>query len=496
MGRKATPTQKELWPVIRDEFGPKVAMIGGKGSAKTTTFAAGLIERCQKYPGSKYFISAASYQQAVDSAAREIVKIANMMNLNYVYRESMILDNLKHKFVYHFKDFHSSICIRSADTIDLIEGSEWDGGHIGEVQLWKEKDVATALARIRRGMGDHCRFIDGLPEDEEYWYWHFLERSGFIVRQISTRENEHNLPADYIDNLLAMYPGDLGRRYVEGEKVSLHRMPTVPAFDSRIHKDSRLAKKLTVYDPYRPLYISFDFNVAPCCVSLWQVKPVKFVAREDKTGLVHKTYISNVICQIDEFEGWRIGTEGVCELIMDKYGDHRGGGVTFGDASGNAEDTRSVGRTDWSIINKTLGKIYNMTIRKGLIINKTRSNRRRSDHRKALARYSNPPLKESIQNMNSVMTDPYGNPGVVFLPESRYESGGVARSVATTVYKADGSVDESKDRESGRQVARTHFWDTTRYAIWYLSPPQKETTDRKQHSKRNSWEPTNDRIFN
>lgn len=478
LGARATITQREIWPIIRDTRGIKCAIIGGKGAAKTTTAAGFLIDRAQEYPGSKSFIAAATYQQAIESCAYQITKVAKIMGLKYFYKKEMIIDDLPHKHVYFFEDFNSTVCIRSADNMDMIEGSEWDHGVIEEFQLWKESDVSVALARLRRGVGDHARMVVGLPEDEEYWTYKYLETNEFVVREISTVENLANLPEEYIKDLMRMYPGEEGRRFISGERVSLHSMPVQSSYRTEIHKSGPVSRKLSFYDPYLPFYVSFDFNVAPCCVTLWQVKPYVFkvIRKNEITGTSEYTNeVKNVVVQIDEFEGWRIGTRGTCELILEKYGEHEAGGYVFGDAAGNASDTRTVSASDWTIISDAFSQMPDFTIKKGLVVNKRDSNSTSGARRKErgkLDRYTNPPLKDSVDNLNRLLVDGDGDPGMVFLPKSAYESGGAASSVSNTRYGPDGRVDESPDRKAGKKVSRTHYWATVRYAAWFFSPPK------------------------
>lgn len=479
--KRITPTQAELWPLIRDESDWKIALIGGKGSAKTCTASAYLIDRAQRYPGSKGFLAASTYQQATDSCAAELVLVAEMMKVDLKYHSEKIIDNLVHKNVYTFPEYGSAVCIRSADRMYLIEGSQWDHAVIEEVSFWKEDDLSRALSRLRRPVGDHTRLVVGMPEDGDHWMYSYFEANGFILREIDTRENEQNLPPGYIEDLLRMYPGAQGQRYVQGKRVSLHNMPTVPSYDSVIHKAGELSKRYTSYDEHKKLIVSFDFNVAPCCATVWQSKPIAFdCIREDEL----KTVVKHVLCQIDEYEVWSGATREVAKQIHDKYGpegfDHLRGITIIGDAAGNASDTRNVSVTDWTIIEDMFSDMRDLIVRKGLIINRKKKGsrskiRRRSDHLpEKLAKYSNPPLKDSVENLNRLHIDGDGHPGILYLTKSKFESGGCSSSVGSTRYRADGAVDESPDKKEGKKIRRTHYWATARYVAWYFDKPGKK----------------------
>lgn len=503
LGRKAGPTQKECWPYIRDTYGAKAALIGGKGGGKTTVAAAMLIERAQKYPGSKSFIAAATYQQAIESCATELVEVADIMGINTVYRKEMVIDRLPHKHVYYLPDYESVICIRSADNMDMIEGSKWDACAIEEVIFWKEADLSTALSRVRRGKGDHAKIIVGLAESEEFWVYDYLNRAGFKLWEVDTRENAQNLPEGYIDDLRRMYPGELGERYIAGRRVNISRQPVQSNYSDEIHRKGVWSRRLTGYDPNRHLYVSFDFNIAPVTVTVWQVKPVRVrvIRREEKTGLQREVkVIKNVICQIDEIEEWMDGTTGACNQFMERYGDHIAGGVVTGDASGDASDTRNPSVTDWSIIADSVGSLNNMVVKKGVVLNRGKATRRKSRRDKPLARYSNPPLRDSILNLNRVLLDGDGHPGIVFLPSSVYESGGCAASVSAVRYKADGSVDEQSDKKEGtvgdkKKRKQTHYWATVRYIVWYLSPPASNAVTDPMKGGRSNYKMEDTRVF-
>jgi phage terminase large subunit-like protein len=433
-------------------------MIGGKGSGKTQTGGGLLAYWVQAMPGCKLFMAAATYNQSAESSAVKLIMTCKMMGLNFKYREKMTIDNLPHQHVYHFPDFGSNICIRSADNMDMIEGSEWNGGVIEEVQLWKENDVNTAFARIRRDKIQLFRFLAGLPEDEEFWMYDWFRRNEFDYYELDTRENAHNLPADYIPGLRRMYPGAKGERYIEGKPVSLNTTP-IFSYDKSLHSD-KLARALKGYDPYRVIFLVFDFNVNPCCASVWQVKEV------EQTTDKGETLLDRVVVQIDEYEDWGGGTRSICQSFIKDYEDHIFGIEIFGDATGNSEDTRNASVTDYTIIAAEFKGFPNVIIRQGLLINRSRRNRSRKARQN---RFSNPPVKQSIQHANSLMIRSDGTTGVVFMLTSKFVSGGCSKSVRMLRYSPNGTIDEKNDRLEGREKTRTHFAATFRYMTWFMT---------------------------
>jgi hypothetical protein len=457
LGKSATKSQLAAWPVAT-EYGAKVAMLGGKGSGKTMLFGGLHCYTVQRYPGCKLFLSAATYLQASESTAEKMIIVADMLGLKMKYREKMIIDRQKHSHVYHFTDFDSFVCVRSADNMDNIEGSEWDGGSADEIQLWTERKIKVAFARIRRNKRSIFRGVAGLPEDEQHWQYKFLKDAEFDLWEIDTHENEHNLVDGYIDELRSMYQGPEAERYISGKRASLTAMPVFTNYNDEIHRKGK-SKVICSYDPYLRIYIVFDFNVAPTCVSVWQIKKLK------QRNLEGYEVDTRVLVQIDEFEEWRFGTEGACEQILERYADHKHGITVVGDASGNSRDTRNASQTDYTIIASKLGsQMTDFALRRGLIVN-----RKVGKKSKKKTTYDNPPVKDSIQLCNRLLIRPDGTIGVFFLPESRLESKGCGASVRNYKWDETGRVSKDVDKLSGRHISRTHFSDTFRYAVWLVT---------------------------
>lgn len=102
-----------------------------------------------------------------------------------------------------------------------------------------------------------------------------------------------------------------------------------------------------MYDPLKPLHLTFDFNVNPymtCCV--WQiVGKTAYQLAELLTSTPHNT------------------TKGVCNAFKAKFPKHEAGMFIYGDPSGMKEDTRSEkGFNDFVIIMNEL-KHYKPTLR-------------------------------------------------------------------------------------------------------------------------------------
>lgn len=72
---------------------------------------------------------------------------------------------------------------------------------------------------------------------------------------------------------------------------------------------------------------------------------------------------------------------------------------------------------------------------------------------------------------------------ICFLPESKYDSGGVAASLTSLGFLPNGEFDIKQERKLDRDIARGHYAATFRYFTWYFKPP---TTPMPRSEKKSS----------
>jgi len=435
------------------------------------TFGMASNARVQDYPGFKMAIVANSYDQAWGSGAEKLAKVARAMGLEFKVRGEMMIDDFKHRNVYYFPNFNSKVCVLSFDNIDLIEGTEWDGFWFEEIQDCDIEDIQTAVSRARRGVCAPFFYYAGMPDDKNHPMYDYFEERGIPIFEPSFYENEHNVEPTYAAQLKRNYRGTDVDRYLEGKRVALFKQEVIPDMNWSVHVDGRhssvahdgatLTEKLCSYDPYRKLILGIDFNVAPMCMSAWQVKEWDFA-----NHVSHVQRMKPVICQVDEWELWNATTQGMMNAFLEDYQDHPGGGLIVGDATGNKRDTRSPSETDWTIIKKALSSVSSFGVLQGLV--KQRSKRKKGRGESTIT-YSNPPVRETINILNNFMNDEDGDPRMLFLPDSGLESGGVPASVAAAEYDMTSKVDDTNDRSDDRSLPRTHFFDTARYIAYFAN---------------------------
>lgn len=149
--------------------------------------------------------------------------------------------------------------------------------------------------------------------------------------QMSTHSNKHNLPDDYIDELLATYPSQLIEAYINGRFVNLTQGTIYYSYD-RI-------KNRSIYScrEGEPLHIGMDFNVG-------NMSAVVHVVRNEKPHAVGE--IINVL-----------DTPKMINTISQKYGKHP---ITiYPDASGKNRNTTSAHITDIKLLKSIFDVIVN-----------------------------------------------------------------------------------------------------------------------------------------
>ncbi len=182
-------------------------------------------------------------------------------------------------------------------------------------------------ARLRQKYPDgkkNQRWVSTTPEGFKATYQLFkkdpLPDSKLI--QMSTYSNAHNLPDDYIQGLLDLYPEQLIEAYLNGEFVNLQAGSVYYTFDRKKHNTRYVAR------PREPILVGMDFNVTDMCASAWIRRRANLYA-------------------VDEFFGIR-DTPDMCDVLKEAYPDNQ---VTiFPDASGKGTSSKSASLSDIKIL--------------------------------------------------------------------------------------------------------------------------------------------------
>jgi hypothetical protein len=181
----------------------------------------------------------------------------------------------------------------------------------------------------------------------------------------STYHNQHNLPVNYIPNLLNDLKGrpHLVNMLVYGSPIAKSGGEFFSCFDRAIHvKHFTTEQKL---DKSLPIHITFDFNVRPYMTAqIWQVHRdgYRIIARCVKEYALEHPHNS---------------TEDLCSAIMTDYGSHAAGALYYGDSSGGNESPLSKDlKHNYQVIEKHLRPLLTPYSKKVLKANPSHLRRR------------------------------------------------------------------------------------------------------------------------
>lgn len=182
---------------------------------------------------------------------------------------------------------HGQIIFRSMENINRIIGYEHADADIDELDTLKASDAGAAfraiMARNRQIKPDGSPNTIGVtttPEGFKFVYqtWKKDPKPDFVIIQAPTSSNPH-LPADYLDNLKAIYPSQLLQAYTEGEFVNLTQGTVYTGFD-RVRNNS--TETIQEYDQ---LLVGMDFNVTNMSAVIYVLRGEVYHAVEELCGI-------------------------------------------------------------------------------------------------------------------------------------------------------------------------------------------------------------------
>lgn len=492
---KATASQREAWRFLmaKEGHGPIVWMIGAKGSGKTHLGACLAVHKAQKYVGSVGMVISNTYAQAKSNAGSMLIRVCRQLGIPARFYSTKTIDGrpFDQVFVLSLDGRRteestrlSYVLVRSFDSVEKIEGIEVDYMWAEEVQAATEDAVRVAITRVRGKGADNTMYFAAMADDETHFQYRMAAEMGAVewdrvedihaVRGIlfepTLFENRENLPPNYIEDLQRTLDPKRAEQWIYGRRTAYAGNRAAYNYDPLTHTLGKPSKWLA-YDPHVDVIVACDFNVRPCCASVWQIKPWSdtWLAWErDEEGWYSETGDRrtalddpdrDVLMLVHEVEAWEGGTRGMATQLARwlHEREHRSRVFVIGDASGNRDDTRS-NTTDWDIVEDVLREHFDTVIQRGCVVR----------YDKGRVRFSNPPVKDSINVLNERLHDAQGRAWVFFKP-STLESGGVAASVAQMTLTHDGRIDDRNDRRDDRAAVRSHFFDTVRYAVWYFN---------------------------
>ncbi len=194
-----------------------VMLYGGARSGKTRLFVAAIINRAQKYPGSRHLIARLRFSHAkasiwLDTLSRSLGEQADPTS--YSVNESD-----------HYVRFNngSEIWVDGLDDkerVDKILGREYMTIFFNEISQIPYDTVTTVLTRLSQRGGRNVAYYDLNPAGNQHWAKKLFidERPpGYACMRINPFDNEQHLPEGYIDDILSKLPEHKRRRFLDGE---------------------------------------------------------------------------------------------------------------------------------------------------------------------------------------------------------------------------------------------------------------------------------------
>lgn len=246
---------------------------------------------------------------------------------------------------YRGRKYYGTTICRSMDRPENIVGFKVGRALADEIDIMPINKATTAwrkiIARLRWKGDDVSNGLDitTTPEGFRFVYQKFVDEliknpgkaGNYGLIQASTRDNEANLPDDYIQSLLDDYPSELIDAYIDGKFVNLTSGTVYNAYNREQHRSRETIREK------EPLRIGMDFNVT-------NMSAVVYVMRKDKEWHA-----------VDELKGI-YDTPAMIETIKERYPEHNI--RIYPDASGKSRKTVDASTSDLALLESAGFVIY------------------------------------------------------------------------------------------------------------------------------------------
>ena len=324
--QKIIKTNPAYSPYYKDQSRVLV-LHGGAGSGKSVFASAKVIRRsCQEKPH-KFLVIRKVASTLKDSVYAELVSRIDEWEIN----KHVHLNKTDKTF--HFDNGNVIICkgLDEPEKIKSIEGIT--GVWVEEATELKEEDFDQLMLRVRGEKENYVQFILSFnPIDENHWIKRRLIDTGEATVLHTTYKDNLFLDKEYIESLNALKETNslYYQVYCLGEwgVVDTSNKFLYSFYQEKHVKECSLDENL-------PVWLTFDFNLEPFAVTVYQ-KPSK-----------------NVMNFFDKIRLNNSDIYQVCDHIKAKYPNHFF--MVTGDASGKNRTGTTRGKTSyWRIIKQEL----------------------------------------------------------------------------------------------------------------------------------------------
>ena len=313
----------------------EVFLAGGVGAGKTLVGSVWILGKVQNTPKDVYgLIVSNTYNQLYDTTIRAVYE--QVHNIGIIIKPPDIPRGRGPADIFIWNgSAWIRILLRSLDHYERLSGLEV--GWYWADEVWQTKreaiDILNARLRDYRMPLRQALFTTTLDDQSTWMYERFVENYDEELQECIYAKTEDNkyLPDGYVDTLKRTYSEMTFKRMVLAEWVTLDTEKIYTSFsrDENI-KDIELDRSL-------PLMWSHDFNIG-------HGKPMSSCILQ-----YHRS--SQSFAVIDEIILERSDTNDAVHEFQQKFPEHPTGVVIYGDASGNARDTRSR-MTDYEILRR------------------------------------------------------------------------------------------------------------------------------------------------
>lgn len=313
----------------------EVFLGGGVGAGKTQIGAIWSLLKIMETPPDVYgLIVSNTYSMLYDTTLRVLYEKMLTAGMTVRPPEMPRGKGPADLLVWNGKHFVRILC-RSLDHYDRLSGLEV--GWIWSDEVWMTKpeaiDVLNARLRDTRMPKRQILYTTTLDAPDSWMYSRFVENHQPHLQDViyaQTADNPH-LPENYVDTLKSTYSEAVFKRMVLSQWVALDSERIYIAFNRKENvADCTVETSL-------PLLWSHDFNIG-------HGKPMSSCVLQ-----YHKS--SQTFTVVDEIILDRADTNDAVAEFAARYRNHEAGVIVYGDASGNARDTRSR-MTDYEILRR------------------------------------------------------------------------------------------------------------------------------------------------
>jgi hypothetical protein len=284
-----------------------VAAVAGFGSGKTEVAMLRMFTTMFQYPRANMLYLAPTFPLIRDIFYPKVEEFLENLGLKYIINKSEHTIKLKkygrvfcRTMEHPFRIIGFEVLDAFLDELDVLP-------EVKAREVWRK---AKARCRQKVDGKKSQMFLTTTPEGFKATYQMFKKNPlpGSHLVQMSTYSNAHNLPDDYIVELMANYPAQLIEAYINGEFVNLVDLPVWGSYDADKNDSTEGVHKKD------ELIVGMDFNVGRGCA-------IVYVMRTTGIHAVDEVYNS-------------YDTPDTIRVLKDRYPNHA---ITvYPDASGSS----------------------------------------------------------------------------------------------------------------------------------------------------------------